>query len=69
MHQIGYLITHQMVLATDFGPTSPFLENSLGQSISEYETTRPSYVTPIREATAPLNEELFKSVRETMHRL
>ena len=34
------------IVASKFGPTAPFWENSLRQTISEYNTTALSYSTP-----------------------
>ena len=34
----------------EYGPNSPFWRTSLGQSISEFGTTRPSFVNPARHA-------------------
>ena len=49
---------------TKYGPSAPFWKTSLGQSIYEFGTTRPSFVNPSRDA--PWNEEMFRRVHPTI---
>ena len=55
------------IVALEFGLVAPFWDISLGQYISEYGTTRPSYVTPIQETTP--SDEFFRPVQDNINHL
>ena len=52
---------------TKYGPNAPFWRTYLGQAISEFGTTRPSFVNPVRDA--PWNEEMFRRFHPTIDHL
>ena len=52
---------------TKYGPNAPFSRTSLGQAISKFGTTRPSFVNPARDA--PWNEEMFIGVHPPIDHL
>ena len=63
---LDWLFNHPLddTVGAEFGPNAPFWRTSLWKSISEYGTTRPSYVTPMREF--PSNEKLFKGLQPSI---